>query len=421
VLLAQSRRLCAAHLFNVGHSGLAHVVKLALAPCFQAHCTRDIQRTRGALIASLLVPAGLPETAMTHLLLLAQSAQTGASALPPFSWTSWSGDGVLRGGLLLLAGVYLLGIGPLRQRFRLGPPVSRMQIASYLSGVGFLLVALEGPIHELSDNYLFSAHMIQHMLLIYAAPPLLLLGMPGWLLRPIIRIPGVLRVAKAITHPGIALAAFNVVFSLYHIPQYYNAVVMNHQLHIAAHLVFIALAVLTWWPILSPLPELPRLNYPLQMLYVFAQTFSGFLVGSFITNSGTILYTFYADAPRVWGLSPQSDQQIGGLIMWVVGGFYLLLVYSVIFFAWARAEGVNDDVAVPLRPNPRRIVVSQQAPAAPTVATVPVETAVVEPTVGAAVSGEPSDPSEPRKVSGKPTDLGARHVVTSAPDRSRLN
>src|SRR4051812_3873427 len=91
--------------------------------------------------------------------------QVPPGQLPPFSWTSWSGDGVLRGGLLLLAGVYLLGIGPLRRRYHLGPPVSRGRIAVYLSVVLCLLIALEGPIHELSDYYLFSAHMVQHMLL----------------------------------------------------------------------------------------------------------------------------------------------------------------------------------------------------------------------------------------------------------------
>src|SRR4051812_16672273 len=87
-----------------------------------------------------------------------------AAPIPPFAWTSWSGAGPLRAGLLFLAGVYLLGIGPLRTRYRLGPPASKKQIASYLTGVLFLLVALEGPIHELSDTYLFSAHMVQHML-----------------------------------------------------------------------------------------------------------------------------------------------------------------------------------------------------------------------------------------------------------------
>src|SRR3954447_5056435 len=131
-------------------------------------------------------------------------AQADPATLPPFSWSSWSGDGVLRGGLLLLAGVYLLGVGPLRRRFQLGPPVSWGRIATYLSGVLCLLVALEGPIHELSDYYLFGAHMVQHMLLVYAAPPLLLLGMPGWLLSPVLRVRGVLPVARWLTRPIIA-------------------------------------------------------------------------------------------------------------------------------------------------------------------------------------------------------------------------
>src|SRR5689334_6843342 len=188
-------------------------------------------------------------------------AQVQPSTLPPFSWSSWAGDGVLRGGLVLLAGVYLLGVGPLRKRFKLGPPASWTQIALYLSGVLCLLAAHEGPIHELSDYYLFSGHMVQHMLLIYAAPPLMLLGMPGWLLRPIVRLPGVFPVARALTNPVPALILFNVVFTLYHVPLYYNAVIADHNLHIAAHLLFIALAVITWWPILSPLPELPALPY----------------------------------------------------------------------------------------------------------------------------------------------------------------
>jgi putative membrane protein len=252
--------------------------------------------------------------------------------------------------------------------------------------------------------------MIQHMLLIYAAPPLMLLGTPGWLLRPLLRLPGVMPVARALTHPIPALILFNIVFSLYHIPLYYNAVVMDHRLHIAAHLVFIGLAVLTWWPILSPLPELPRISYPLQMIYVFGQTFSGFVVGSFITNAPNVLYTFYSAAPRVWGISPMDDQKIGGLIMWVIGGAYLLCIFSAIFFAWARAEGVHDDVAVPIRRRPvtpRPVESAQPA------------TSGTTPEVAAGVSS--TSTSQPRRVIGSPTDLGARHVVTSAPDRSRLN
>lgn len=338
-----------------------------------------------------------------------------SAPIPEFSWTTWSGDGVLRGGLLLLAGAYLLGVGPLRRRFKLGPPVGRGQVALYLVGVALLAVSLDGPLHELSDTYLFSAHMIQHMLVIYAAPPLMLLGTPGWLLRPILRLPGVLPVARVLTKPLVALLLFNVVFSLYHVPMYYNVIQESHNLHIAAHLVFIALAVVTWWPLLSPLPELPRLSYPLQMMYVFGQTISGFLVGSFITNAQRVLYPYYLEAPRVWGLSIMDDQKLGGLIMWVFGGFYLLLIYSAVFFAWAKAEGVHDDVAVPVRRRVRPAVsgqVARPADQAPPAAT------AAAPTDGA---GRATAVGDARRVGGSPSGLGARHVVTSAPDRSRLN
>lgn len=331
------------------------------------------------------------------------------SPLPPFSWTSWSGDGTLRGGLLLLAGVYLLGVGPLRERFNLGPPAGWGKIALYLSGVLVLLSALEGPIHELSDNYLFSAHMVQHMMLVYAAPPLLLMGIPGWLLQPVLRLPGVMSLARILTKPLFALIAFNVVFAVYHIPLYYNAVQANHNLHIGSHLLFIALAVITWWPLLSPLRELPSLSYPLRLLYVFGQTFSGFIVGSFVTNSQNVLYPYYSAAPRVWGMSPLDDQKIGGLLMWIVGGTFLLCVFSVVFFAWARAEGVHDDVAQPLRPRwtpPPKPVTSPAG--------------TVDPGEVAASASPAREPSAPTPAASA-ADLSLRHVVTSAPDRSRLN
>ena len=155
------------------------------------------------------------------------------------------------------------------------------------------------------------------------------------------------------------------------------------------------------------------------MLYVFGQSFSGFIVGSMVTNAPTLLYPFYAAAPRVWGLSPMDDQKVGGLTMWVVGGTYLLGVFSAIFFAWAHAEGVHDDVAIPVRrlkprPVPARSQADEAAPASgPSIA------AAVGSTPAVAPSTTPT--TSPRRIVGSPTDLGARHVVTSAPDRSRLN
>ena len=308
-----------------------------------------------------------------------------STAIPEFSWTTWSGDGTLRAGLLLLAGLYLLGIGPLRERFHLGPPPSRGRVALYLCGVALLLIALEGPLHELSDTYLFSAHMVQHMLLTLFAPPLLLLGTPSWLLRPIVTQRHVLPVARALTRALPAALLFNVVFTVYHWPIYYNAVAADHNLHIATHVLFIGLALITWWPLVSPVAELPALPYPLRMVYCFAQTISGFLIGTFITNAQTVLYPVYAQAPRVWGLSPLDDQKLGGLIMWIFGGLFFLLVFSAVYFVWAHKEGIADEVV--------------EAPRRPLRASFPV----------------------PHEIQARePVALGARHVPRP-PDKARLN
>ncbi len=264
-----------------------------------------------------------------------------------FSWTSWHGDWTLRLGLGLLVWLYFVGIGPLRRHYRLARRVDRAQVVKFLAGVAILFIALEGPLHDLSDNYLFSAHMVQHMLLTLFAPPLLIAGTPPWLLRPLVRDRRVYRVARFLTAPLVALLVFNVPFTASHFPLFYQRTLEDHGVHVAEHLIFLATAVITWWPILSAMPELPRLSYPLQMVYVFAQTFSGFVVGAFLTNAPRPLYEFYVQAPRVFAITPLDDQRIGGLLMWIGGGVFYLLVFTAIFFVWAHREGVADDVAPP--------------------------------------------------------------------------
>ena len=124
---------------------------------------------------------------------------------------------------------------------------------------------------------------------------------------------------------------------------------------------FIATAVIMWWPVLSPLPELPRAGYGTQLLYLFALGLPMSLAGALITLADGVLYPFYVSAPRVWGLTPAADQQLGGLLMWVVGTIYLWVAASVVWFRWAaREETGNAEAAVPLeaystppRPSPR--------------------------------------------------------------------
>lgn len=255
-----------------------------------------------------------------------------------FSWmrgaVHW--DTVL--GSLLWAGLYLAGIGPLRRRHQLGPPVGRWRIASFLAGTALLLFALNGPLHDLSDYYLFSAHMVQHLLLVLFVPPLWLLGTPGWLWRPLLKRRGVWPVARFFTLPLVTFIVYNVVMVTWHIPAFYNAALLNHDLHILQHLTFIAAAMLMWWPVVGPLPELIRISPPMKMLYVFAYGIPMSIVAALIALTGDVLYPFYAEAPRVTGLSPLEDQQLGGLIMWVPAMKVYWVAITIIFFHWSREE-----------------------------------------------------------------------------------
>jgi putative membrane protein len=222
-------------------------------------------------------------------------------------------------------------------------PTSGQRLAFFV-GLATLFLSLNGPVHDLSDVYLFSAHMVQHLLLQLMVVPLLLLGTPGWMLRPLLGHRAVRGVAERVLRPAWCFAIFNVVMAAWHLPPLYNTALAYHGVHIAQHLTFMAAATLMWWPILSPLPELPRLSYPAQMLYCFLLTIPMSIVAVYITYADRVLYPLYAQAPRILGISPLEDQRFGGLIMWVPGGIYFMAVMSVIFFRWS-SRGGEDGVA----------------------------------------------------------------------------
>lgn len=226
----------------------------------------------------------------------------------------------------------------------LNRPVARSRRVAFYAGLATIFLSLNGWLHDLSDWYLFSAHMVQHLLLTILMPPLLLFGVPGWMLRPLLRqrFTGVL--ARALTRPKVCFAAFQGVVAAWHLPVLYNSAMASHEVHIVMHLMFMASAVMLWWPVLSQLPELPRLSYPMQMLYLFLNTLPMSVVAVYITYSQTLLYPAYSAAPRILGLTPMQDQLLGGLIMWIPGGLVFMAVITVIFFRW-QSHGAEDSVA----------------------------------------------------------------------------
>lgn len=253
-------------------------------------------------------------------------------------WTHWHGHPDALIGLAILQGAYLAGVGPLRERYDLADETDPRQVATFTLGVLVIFFSLVSPLHVLSDGYLFSAHMLQHVLLTLVAPPLLILGTPDWLIRPLLRPNVMFRLARLATHPVAAFAIFNLVFAAWHVPGMYNLSVTNHGVHIVEHLLFMTAAVLMWWPITSRMPELPRLGYPLGMLYIFLLSIAQLIVFAPITFAPTPLYEWYVDAPQIWSISTVVDQQLGAIIMKIGGGILFLTLIIVAFFRWYNVE-----------------------------------------------------------------------------------
>ncbi|QBD81202.1 cytochrome c oxidase assembly protein [Ktedonosporobacter rubrisoli] len=176
-----------------------------------------------------------------------------------FWLTEWNKAPSLYIGPALLIGFYLYAVGPLRRKYQLADSIKGSQIAAFVIGVLIIFLALASPLDELGDEYLFSAHMVQHLLITVVGPPLMLLGTPGWLIKPLLRNRYVLLIAKFLVSPVVAFLLYNGNFWLWHAPPLYNATLANENLHIVEHMTFMITAFLSWWPIFGSLDEeLPR-------------------------------------------------------------------------------------------------------------------------------------------------------------------
>ncbi len=222
------------------------------------------------------------------------------------------------------------------------------RIAAFCGALGTGVLAVTGPLHELADRSLVSAHMLQHLLLTLVVPPLLLAGTPRWVLLPAVRLRPVARIGRTLTRPIPALATFSAVFAAWHVPFLYEWALRHHGVHAAEHLLLGASALLLWWPVLSPLPEWPRLHPAAQLLYLFVAGIPMVPVAAFITLSDQILYPFYGEAPWQWGLSPLADQRLGGVLMWVGGPMVFLIAMTIVYFRWMGRD-VEPAVAAPAR------------------------------------------------------------------------
>lgn len=229
---------------------------------------------------------------------------------------------------------------------------TRLQVASYVAGVLMLLLVLVSPLDTLSDNYLFSAHMVQHLFLIIVVPPLMLFGVPRELFERALRIDWVRRLELKLRKPALAWAMASAVLVFWHVPRFYDLTIQNQTVHITEHLSFLVFFTIFWWPVLSPFKE-SRLSPMASVVYLFAGMAVNAILGIIITFAPAGFYSAYmhpadpygwlSTIRNQWGITPHLDQEIGGIIMWVPGSFIYLIAIMSILGVWFSHPEPDDE------------------------------------------------------------------------------
>jgi putative membrane protein len=219
-----------------------------------------------------------------------------------------------------------------------GRPVPIWRQACFAAGLLAIVVALVSPIAHIAEE-LVIAHMVEHLLLGDVATLLLVLGLTGPLLQPILAIRFFDRL-RVLAHPLIALPLWALNFYLWHIPALYDAAYGGAPMHALEHVTFIFFGCLMWMPVFGPLPKPAWFTAPWKVGYVIAVRFAGAILGNVLMWSGSVLYPVYGAGERYWGVSALTDQSTAGVVMMVEGTFLGLGLLAWFFFEWSR-EGIE--------------------------------------------------------------------------------
>lgn len=234
-------------------------------------------------------------------------------------------------------------------------PVTRVQVVSFSLGVCTVLLASDWPIHDVAEGSMYSAHMVQHLLYTLIAAPLLLMGTPGWMMRLV--LPGrLLRIVQWWSRFLPALVLFNVMIVVTHWPAVVDLALRSGVFHFAVHATLLLSAFVIWMPILSPLPEVPRLTAPMKIVFLFLQSIVPTIPATFLTFGSRPLYRRYAQLPKLWGIDALNDQLIAGLIMKIGAGLFIWSIIAVIFFRWAASEELRNRPDRALREMDRELI-----------------------------------------------------------------
>lgn len=199
-----------------------------------------------------------------------------------------------------------------------GRGASWPQALAFAAGILALLAAMASPIDGLGEDYLFSAHMVQHVLLGDIAPALLLLSLSRVIMRPATRrLHKFERKLGPFASPWTGIGLWLIFMYGWHIPALYDAALENPFVHFLEHVTFFTAGVCVWWPLIQPVPMRRPLKGFQTVAYIGGAKFGLAALGLYLTWSSTVLYPYYETVPRIWGLSAINDQNAGGAIMMV--------------------------------------------------------------------------------------------------------
>lgn len=217
------------------------------------------------------------------------------------------------------------------------PPITGRQRLAFYSGIATVLVVSGYPFHDIGERSLFMFHMVEHLGIALVAVPLLLYGTPWWLMRLLVK--PVMPALRVLTRPLVALLAFNGTLALLHAPSVVERMVVGPAwFHFFMHALLFITAVMMWWPVIGPIPDIPRLAPFPRMGYLFLQSLVPTIPATFLTLGHSALYKVYDTFPRLWGISAHSDQIMAGLIMKLGGGLLLWGFIAATFFTWWKDE-----------------------------------------------------------------------------------
>jgi putative membrane protein len=297
--------------------------------------------------ALLFLLVALPAVAHAH----------GEWIAPDELWRSWTLDAWVLAGVFVPAAIYARGVARLWGRAGRGRGVRRWEAGCFAAGIVALFVALVSPLDSLGGA-LFSAHMVQHMVLMLVAAPLLVLGNPQ--VAAIWALPrgGRRRVGRLARHPDVR--GFVAVFAnplaawllhaaavwAWHVPALYEATLDSELVHFAQHTAFFLTALLFWWAAVR-MARRTRARHGLGIVYVFTTAAHTTVLSALLTFSTVLWYPIYENRTVAWGLTPLEDQQLGGLLMWVPAGMIYLVAALLLLAAGLRLPAPRGGRAGP--------------------------------------------------------------------------